>query len=274
MLYKFLLMITLIFVNTANGSLPISIVYVDAKTEKELGEFPISRAHYAKLVKKLNDAKAKYIILKFFFDNKTPADQQLINELKKYNNIFTQAYSYQSEKDSELKIESDFSRGKTKKQLNNDIIFPYPEMMSAMSGVGFVNGILNEDEKLSDFELVSEYKGNIYPSLPLVILERELGAKAVFDNKSVSIKQHKIKLGNDYGFGLKLNKPEYYKTYSMIDILNDRIANDKIKDQLVIIFYDGDKLQKAKAINEKMYNPAEVVANAIDSLLFKVIGEK
>lgn len=262
----FLVLISL-FSNLALAKSSIAIIYVDQKTEKSLGEFPIVRSHYATLIKKLSDYKPRYTILKFFFDIKKKEDQTLIKEIKKHNNILTQAYSYQSKDVSQMDISSYALKGEVKKlPKRNTIMFPYPEMAKGFSGIGFVNGIADKDI-VKDFEIISNYKGKAYPSLPLVVLEKVLNTKAKISKETLVVGQKKFKLQQDLGMNLKWNKPGHYPSYSMIDVLNDKIDKKKLENKILVVFYDGPKLTKAAAINGFSYNPAEVVANAIDHLL-------
>ena len=90
------------------------------------------------------------------------------------NNVFTQAFSYQNESDSKLEIFKP-SIGKDSRENSdlNDLIYPYLEMANLFAGVGFVNDADGQGI-VKDFEIVSNYKGKLYPSLPLLILENEL----------------------------------------------------------------------------------------------------
>ena len=67
------------------------------KKQKKRLDFPIERSHYAKLLDIVSKDSPRYIILKFFYDQRKEGDEVLINEIKKHENIFTQAFSYVSE---------------------------------------------------------------------------------------------------------------------------------------------------------------------------------
>ena len=242
---------------------------MDKKTEKSLGEFPIDRSHFSTFFKKVSKFKPRYIILKFFFDTRKEDDYILISTLKKMNNVFTQAFSYQNESDSKLEIFKT-SIGKDFRENSdlNDLIYPYLEMANLFAGVGFVNGAADGQGIVKDFEIVSNYKGKLYP-LPLLILENELKSKSKIRENYLYLGDKKIKLKSDLGMGLKLNSPGSYKKVSMIDLIKGKIDEESIKGKTLIVFYDGEKISLTKMSNGFSYNPAEIMANAIDFILKK-----
>jgi CHASE2 domain-containing sensor protein len=265
---KILIFLLMVLSSTVFSAENIVLIYVDQNTEKSLGEFPIARSHYAKLVEVTSKHKPKYIILKFFYDLKKAGDEILINEVKKHDNVFTQAYSFKGQEKSNLDISKYSISAKGLEHAPfESLMFPYKEMSEAFSGIGFVNGIVSEDGRVKDFEIVSSYKGKAYPSLPLLILEKEMKAKSSIQNNVLSIGSKKIKISNDLGMKLKLKKPGSFKTYSMIDVINGKVRKAELQDKILIVFYNGPKLTPAPAINGYSYNPADVVANAIDHIL-------
>lgn len=268
---KLLLLLLLTFSNYVFAKDDIVLIYVDQKTEKSLGDFPIARSHYAKLVEVASKHKPKYIILKFFYDLKKEGDEVLINEIKKHKNILTQAYSYSGDEKSSMDISKHAisTKGLKLDQIDT-LIYPYKEMVEAFSGIGFVNGISNQEGKAIDFEIFSSYKGKVYPSLPLLVLEKEMNAKSTIENNILRIGSKEIKIKKDFGMKLKLKKPGSYKTFSMIDVIKGRIDKKELENKILIVFYNGPKLTLAPAVNGYSYNPAEFVANAIEHLLNEV----
>ena len=50
-----------------NNIYPIEIVYFDSDSQEELGDFPVNRSVYGKLINEIEKDKPAFIILKFFF---------------------------------------------------------------------------------------------------------------------------------------------------------------------------------------------------------------
>lgn len=252
-----------------NSTYPLSIIYVDEKTEKQLGEFPLKRQYYGELVQKLQESKPKYIILKFFFDQEKPGDEEFIAKIKDYKNILTQASSFWDHEENKVDIRRySFARNEIRFPQKNNVMFPYPKMRKAFDGVGFVNATVTEKGEVNSFELVSDYKGRLYQSLPLFILHKETGGNLQLLGKRIKVGNLPVPINIDGSFKLRLSRPgKLYPTYSFIDVINGKIDPTFFKNHIVIVFYRGDKISPAKGVNGFEYNPAEVVADAINSAL-------
>lgn len=262
---KLILCFLILFFSNANASTNIALVYVDAKTEKALGEFPLKRSEYAKFLKSVKSYNPKIVILKFFFDLKKPEDSVLIKELKNHNNVYTQAASFKGEKPIEMDLSGyEIDTDKTKKNGFVTTWFPYKDMAKAYRGVGFVNGIEDVKQRAQDFEIISSYNGKLYPSLPLLLYLHDKGINAKVRKGFLIVGDKKIKLEKNYGMKLKPKKSGSYKSYSMIDVINKKVEKENLQNKVLIVFYKGDKLKPRPAVNGDAYNPAEYVANAID----------
>ena len=205
----------LLFSTSIFGSEDIVIIYVDEKTEKKLGDFPIDRSHYSRLIRVISKYDPRYIILKFFYDQKKEGDDQLISELKKHKNVFTQAFSYQGDNESKIDI-SKYSIGndfRANVDTNKSLIFPYKEISRAFSGIGFVNGVQSKDGKLEDFQIISSYEGNLYPSLPLLVYSSNVGAKPEIRDKKLYVGAKVFNLGEKLGMNMKFKNPTIIKNF-------------------------------------------------------------
>ena len=255
--------------NQMNSKYPISIVYIDAPTETELGKFPIKRNYYARLIERLENFEVKYIILKFFLVEKTENDSALIETLKKYDNILTQAAAVDEEG------EDDFQLLYRYQITTNDYAFPnytkallpYSELAKNFAGIGFVNAIF-EGNEFKEFNLFNSLNNKIYPSLPLLIIEKELGKKISIDKNEVKIGSINIPINSNGSFSINLSEPnKLYRSYSFLDVLKDKIDGKYFKDNIVIVFLNGEKAPMCKTGSDQPRNVAEILADAINTAL-------
>jgi hypothetical protein len=109
---------------------------------------------------------------------------------------------------------------------------------------------------------------NIYPSLPLLILQKEIGEKISIDKNEVKIGSVNIPINSNGSFPIKLSKPnKLYKSYSFIDVLQDKIDGKHFKGNIVIVFLNGEKAPMYKTGSGEFRNVVEIVADAINTAL-------
>ncbi len=256
-------------VNRMNSKYPISMVYLDSLAEKELGRFPINRNYYARLIEKLEKYNPKYIILKFFFTDKTDDDLNLIATLQKYDNILTQAAVIPGKCDDNFALLSRYQISVNNYHFPNynNALLPYFELGKYFSGIGFVNAIIKGNTFI-EFNLINSLNNKIYPSLPLLILQKEMKEKISIDRNEVKIGNITIPINSNGSFPVDLSEPKgLYKSYPFIDVLHDKIEGRLFKDNIVIVFLSGEKAPKIIAGSNKPRNVAEIVADAINTVL-------
>ena len=98
-----------------------------------------------------------------------------------------------------------------------------------------------------------------------------LGEKALLKSGEIRIGKSKAPIDTNGVYHFEYNKNKnLFKEYSFIDLLNEKVDGSKLKNNIIIVFYKGDKLRPVEASNGVEYNPAEVVADVINSVLFYV----
>jgi CHASE2 domain-containing sensor protein len=255
--------------NQMNSKYPISIVYIDTLTETELGIFPIKRNYYAQLIEKLEKFNPKYIILKIFFTDKTDNDFLLIETLKKYDNILTQAAVVSGKGEDKFNLLSGYQITVNSYSFPNynNAWLPYYELGKHFDGIGFVNAFFEENE-FKEFNLFNSLNNKIYPSIPLLILQKEIGKKISIDKNEVKIGSVNIPINSNGSFPIKFSKSKkLYKSYSFLDVLQDKIDGNFFKDNIVIVFLNGEKAPMYKTGSDEPRNVAEIVADAINTAL-------
>lgn len=257
---KTLSIMSLFLVSLAHAS-PISIIYVDEATEKKIGDWPISRDYYAKALKIIfDDQRARIAVLKIFLDSDKPQDDVLAETLKKYPYVYTQALAVEEDERWKDKIPLKVLGPNTfNYEDSNSGWFPNKKLAPHFRGVGLVNGKDNEKEENVGFYIVNSIQKKIYPSLPL-LLSAEWRKEKLSFNPSKLNKDGSISMPP---FPAKLP----WKTYSFIDLLEQKIPKNDLQDKMVFIFYNGKKSSPLKFPEGKTYNPAEVIALLTDYLI-------
>jgi len=272
-----LIILTLLLINcTYNGQndemntrYPISIVYFDSLSQKKIGDFPINRKYYAELIDVIEEQKPKYIILKFFFADKTENDTRLIDILHKYDNVLTQAAVLSSNRSCNPEVLKNYriTHNNYRFPDYNNAWLPYPELGNQFSGIGFVN-ILAEGNTFKEFSLFNSLNGDIYPSLPLLILQREIEKDILIEQNKLSIGPVNIPVNSKGSFSVRLSQPNMlFKSYSFINVLNNKVDSKAFDNSIVIIFINGDKAPQFITGSTEPRNVAEILADAINTVL-------
>ena len=255
--------------NEMNPLYPISIIYVDAQTEEALGKFPINRKYYAQLIEQLETASPKYIVLKYFFTDPREGDTALIQTLTKYKNILTQAGALNSSEAYPTEGLQDYLITENRFQFPNysSAWIPHSQLAMHFSGIGFVNVLVTNGEFM-EFQLVVSLNHQLYPSLPLLILEKEGGERLQISKDMVSTQRFQIPINPHGSFFIELSEPnKLYPTFSFIEVLQGRVSLDQLKNNIIIVFYNGGQVRGVSSSYAIPHNPAEIVADAINTIL-------
>ena len=252
-----------------NASYPISIVYYDSLSQKELGDFPIDRDYYAQIIEILERQKPKYIILKFFFTEKSNNDSLLNEVLQSHRNILTQAAVMPGESLQNIEVLSEYkiASGNHSFPGYRNAWLPYDELGRQFSGIGFTNLIASGDV-FKEFNIISSLNGDIYPSLPLLILQKEIGDPILIEPNELRVGSVQIPINSNGSFPVGLSKPNtLYKAFSFVDVLHDKVEDHSFGNNIVIIFLSGENAPKYYTGDHEARNVAEIVADAINSVL-------
>ena len=252
-----------------NKLYPIEIVYFDSNSQKELGEFPVNRNVYIKLIEKIEKDKPAYIILKYFFDTEKKEDNDFAKTLRGYKNILTQATTGLSQVriTPNSVLEHLALKNVTLKTHNfNEIVLPNETLLPSFAGIGMVDFITKNDE-YRDCPIVSEVNGFYLPSLALKIGMMVTNSEPIINNNVLYLNGKEISVPNGM-FKINLSKPKsLYKTYSFIDVLNKKIQEMNFKNKIVILFIEDPSVRFIKSDYIDLHNNAEIVADSINTML-------
>lgn len=252
-------------VTQLNTRHPISIIYVDEASQKELGKFPIDRRHYADLITRLAPAKPRYVVLKFFITDPRPGDAALIRALQSATNVLTQFAGVDQDEGYSVAQLASWARG------SNTFSFPdfphawppTPELAKEFTAAGTVNGGTQDG-----FFLVTSIRGIVYPSLPLVVLERELSQPAVVQRDQVTVGKVGVPLRPDGTFTFDLSEPgKLYPAYSFVDVLTGRVPANTFSNHVVLVFAKTPDAPLFRSSYAQPHGAAEIVADAINTVL-------
>lgn len=252
-------------VTQLNSRHPISVIYVDEASQKELGKFPLDRRHYADLLTRLAPTKPRYVVLKFFFTDPRPGDAALIRALQSATNVLTQFAGVDQDEGYSVAQLASWARG------SNTFSFPdfphawppTPELAKAFTAAGTVNGGTQDG-----FFFVTSIRGIVYPSLPLVVLERELGRPAVIQRDHVTVGKVRVPLRPDGTFTFDLSEPgKLYPAHSFVDVLAGRVSANTFSNHVVLVFAQTPDAPVFRSSYAQPHGAAEIVADTINTVL-------
>jgi len=255
-----------------NSLFPIEIIYFDSSSEETLGPFPIDRNYYARILDTIEPSGPKYVILKFFFDTETDSDEALSGQVKKYGNVLTQSTSFLEplQKTSQEQLEEISITLDSKKLFKQDtMILPNPILFESFAGIGHVDFEIRNGE-YQNCPLAMSVSGKVIPSLALRVGMMVSGSDPEWVDGSISLDGTPLSDRNGR-FRLNLSEPEnLYPTYSFIDVLEGNPADYNFQDRIVIIFIDNTSIRNISSEYDGKHNPAEIVADSINSVLLKL----
>lgn len=252
-----------------NDLYPIEIIYFDSQTERELGPFPIKRSVYGDLIEKVESRDPALVILKFFLDSESEEDEALAEVIGRYDNVFSQA-SLLLEPLTEPSVDvlDNMAVGSDDTPVSGpvELVAPNQSLFDSFTGVGLVD-FTGDKGVFEDFPVYVEYQGWKRPSLALISAAFLIDKEIRIDEESLWIGGNEIPL-RDNRYTLDLSEPEtLYPVHSMIDVLsgNPRILD--FKGKVIVVFIDNPAVRSIKSEYDKLHNPAEIVADSINTLL-------
>ena len=226
-------------------SSPFVLVMIDLESEKKLGAFPIDRRYIAKAINILADAKAKAVVLKFFYDRpaKNPAsDTTLVSALQR-TKVLLQARIDDAEASTNALPERFYVNQSGSKTIINGKSgwVPLPTISAHAHQVGFVD--VSTYESVPMFE---RYQGKLVKSLTLAAIQTAL------DDAPISLQP-----GKDIGIGNKrlvidardevvLSAEAFKRPINALplhDLLAKRVDVTALAGKVVVIAYDGEKMK-------------------------------
>jgi len=257
----------------------ICIIHVTDKDELSFGAFPWPRNIHAQLINKLNKSGARCIVLKYIFDK--PSDDEndtaLAEVIAGSRNVILPFSGYlanpkapfNANSSKEYVIKNKLE--KTSALSFSSWAYPIEEFAKNSTGVGSID-VYSPDRHVVKIPLLVKVDGNLYPSLPLMviskILQHPISSMTAYDGYILAGSK-KIKMDPDGAFHPVFSTPgSHFKAYSYSDILNDHFDANDLKDSIVIIGYDGTRfpVNFITPISDN-HNGSDINADAVRSLL-------
>ena len=217
---------------------PLVFVMIDAKTESVYGSLPFNRAVIATAIDRLTAAKAKGIVIKFFYDlPSTEQNDQALEQSICGGTVALQA-SLNDAEGTTNGLESKFQVNGVSIEdfpplfVGEKALIPLQRFRRCARAIGFV------DTTESYFPLMEVYHGKVVKSLQLVVLEMASGQKAVVDPGGF------VKVG--VARLAMMHSVDFEGTTSVSNIPLHEVMSDtakgwqtKVQGAVVLIGYDG-----------------------------------
>lgn len=261
---------------------------------EEYGEWPIPRYIYANLINYIERQNPAAIAFDLMFikslKSTNNADTQLVNAIKKYDNVYT-SMNFDNEHVDErepIKLDSKFQVSvKNNSKVNfSDVTYSncrsiLPQILAATPNVGLINVSRSSDGIIRKVPSFMIYQNNYYPHLSLLIGLKYLKEKEHFQANNFTIdKNQTIKVGNriipiDKDGGTILNWYGPEGTFSEIPfykILNAMNSNNynkfNFKNKIVYVGITATSLYDTKSVPvSKVYPGVEIHATYVNNLI-------
>jgi len=127
--------------------------------------------------------------------------------------------------------------------------------------------------KYTDFPVYSNSHGCFLPSLALISAAFLLDSEIYLDGNTLLIGQRDVIL-RENRYTLDLSEPErLYPVHSMIDVLDGHPDDYDFNGKVIILFIDNPDVRSITSKYKKSHNPAEIVADSLNTLLKDLVGE-
>jgi CHASE2 domain-containing sensor protein len=223
-----------------------AVVFIDAETERALGAFPYDRGVYAKAVEALGRAKARGVVLKFFIDRPKSAegDAALAAAMTKVKVVLQARLDGEEARPNPL----------PERFTLRDVRLAGAEPLSAKSGWlplpalaerAHDLGFLDSTDSVERVPVVERYGERYVKSLYTAALELALGERAKFDALGfMQIGAKRIEFDKACMARVRLPAADELKAHSFLDLINGKIDGAVFKDRVVIVGYDGAKMEE------------------------------
>lgn len=233
----------------------VIVVAIDGKSINELGRWPWDRKAIALLIKNLKSYGAKTIVFDIVFSETSnpTSDNALADAIRESGNViagyfFRQESEKQSSAYAELLQSSKIKIIRMGENVTEVPIMSYPNVelnippiSKASNSSGFFNILPDKDGVVRTGNLLMRFDGDVYPSLSLSALRHYLGSEVILDialygvdglfigNKRIPVDESGRLTLNYYG------GQGVFKTISAVDVINNRLSPNALKDALVFV---------------------------------------
>jgi CHASE2 domain-containing sensor protein len=224
-----------------------AVVFIDADTENALRAFPYDRGVYAKGIEALGRAKARGVVLKFFIDRPKSAegDAALAAAMTKVKMILQARLDGEEARPNPLPERftlKDLALAAGAEPLSaKSGWLPLPVLAERAHDVGF----LDSTDSVERVPVVERYGERYVKSLYTAALELALGERAKFDASGfMQIGAKRIEVDKACMARVRLPAADALKTHSFLDLINGKIDGAEFRDRVVILGYDGAKMEE------------------------------
>ena len=276
----------------------VLIVDIDEKSIGEIGQFPWRRDVFANLVDKLGNLEASVISFDIFFseeDKQNPSkilgelnisnegvldsDQSLITAIQNSNVILPvlgDISVFDKMNNSKPKTNFISRGGDAENYLYNfkNKITSLEVINNAAKGIGNISYLDNQDGVLRSLPILLKIDGDIWPSLSLETLRLLHKNKSILIQSSESgiktIRTKNYSFNTDPNAIVHINYKKFGKDkyISAVDILNDKISKNIIKDKIILIGSSAQGLfDFVKIPSGKVIPGVETHAHAIENII-------
>lgn len=292
---------------TIRGEIPntenVVIIDIDEKSLNELGQWPWSRNKIGQILENLTNSNVALISFDIVFpesDNSSP--HKIFNKyniqrenIPNYDLEFSEViantptilgYQFEFKKDTKhiskespsipaIFIERNKDLGSEHLIKATGTILNIPIIQNSAYSSGFFNNIPDESGIIRSVPLVISYDDIIYPSLALESLRILSNTKKVYINYDmhgvVNISMNDIIIPTDRHGRLLINfrgKERNFKYFSAVDIYNNKIKKEELKNKIILIGTSAAGLLDLRATPfDSIYPGVEVHANVIDNII-------
>ena len=243
----------------------VVIIDIDEKSIGEIGQFPWRRDIFADLIQKLNQYEVSVITFDVFFseeDKQNPkkileefniknetvidSDQKLLESIQSSNVVLPvlgDISKYNKDNSSKPKTNIVSKGGDP-----SDYVYSFKNKITSLEkfnnaakGVGTISYLDSSDAVLRSLPIFLKINDDIWPALSLETLRVLHGHKSILINSDVTginlIKTRKYQIEPDPNAIVHINYKKFDKEnyISAVDVLNQNIIPDKLRDKIAII---------------------------------------
>ena len=225
---------------------PFAVVFIDAATEQALGEFPYDRRVYARGIEALAKAGARGVVLKFFIDRpkSVEGDAALADAMTK-TKVILQARLDPEEPKPNAMLDRLYLKDVPLKDARPMGAWAGWLPLPMLSERAYDLGFLDSTDSVERVPVIERYGKDYVKSLYTAALELATGSPATFDASGVMrVGTGRIKFDEQCMATIRLPKRDALKVYSFLDLLNGKTDGAAFKDRVVILGYDGAKMEE------------------------------
>jgi hypothetical protein len=221
----------------------VAVLFDDDSAKSLKVDAPLPRRLKAELIDRLVEAGARGLVLKFFEDLPSDAEQDRLyaQALCKLPTVLQACLCSDG---TEQALPTRFALTHTNKFWFKSVLadvqgyIPLEQFSACARGIGFVDLIRPEG-----IPLVESYRGQFVPSFYVSALELETGEHANFSSgTNVVFGTRRLSLNQDAEHTVAHLPSLDYIAFR--DVLNGVVAKERLKSKVVIVGYEGDRIHK------------------------------